>query len=128
MNLKSVADYLANLEYGLEGKTLFVNEMPSSCLGGILLLDSYYGTATDPYLPDFYRGEFRLVVRSADYSTGSALIRRTVKQLNTMTGQVGDLAVYRAFALNLPRDYRRSVGGYWEFEVDMNIVFIDTST
>lgn len=128
MNLESIADYLAALAIGETGKTLFVNEMPSSCTNGILLMDSYQGARTDLYLPDYYHSEFRLVIRSVDFLTGKALARTASKKLNLMKGQVGDLLVYRASALNLPRPYRRSAGGYWEFEVDMEIVFIDTET
>jgi hypothetical protein len=125
MNLEPISAYLAGKNLGTVGRSIFVNEMPTSCNVGILLMDNYYGTQVDRYLPDFYRTEYRLVVRHTDFANGKALARAATLSLAAMMGTVGTLLVRQTAALNLPRSYRRSAGGYWEFEVDMEIVFVD---
>lgn len=129
MILKAVTQYLAANACGTAGKSLFVNEMPSSCKEGALLLSSYGGVRINPELPKYYVTEFRMVTRSADYETGMALAIKISNTLTTHSGFTsGTAQVKQCFAMNLPRDYRRSAGGYWEFEVDFDINFVDIST
>lgn len=125
MNLESITSHLAAQQCGIAGKTIFVNEMPSACDVGILLMDAYSGTAIDPYLPDYYLAEFRLIIRHTDFKEGVKLIRKAARVLKAMQGTVGTMLVNQCRPLNLPRSYRRSAGGYWEFEVDIDIVFVD---
>lgn len=126
MNLESIVTQLTANDCGYAGKSIFINEMPGSCESGILLLDGYSGTATDPYLDGYYVTEFRLITRSTDYAAGTALAKKASKALKTAAGWTAtDMIVNRCWPMNLPRPYRRSVGAYWEFEVDVSIVFVD---
>ena len=126
MNLINVANKLAAENCGVLGTSLFVTEMPDTCHEGILLMDAYYGTPVDHYIPGYYKTEFRIVVRSVDYSTGAALSKRAYAALGGHAGFMsGPLTAAQCLPLFLPRSYRRSVGGYWEFEVDMIIAFME---
>lgn len=128
MNLEAIASFLATNGCGLVGKTLFVTEIPSGCDTGILLMDAYRGTPVNSELPGYFVTEFRLIVRSVDYAAGKVLAKKAVVALTPVTGFVAEtMQVQQCLALNLPRPYRRSVGGYWEFEVDLEIVFVDLS-
>ena len=126
MNLLPIADYLAANESGVVGKSIFVIEMPSSCDQGILIMDAYSGTPVNSELPDYYDTEFRVVVRSVDFVAGTNLANQIATLFKTESGfESGNLLVRRAYPLNLPRPYRRSVGGYWEFEIDVQITFVE---
>lgn len=128
MNLTGFAQLLQDKGCGDLGRTIFVIEMPSSCMEGILLMGSYSGAPINQYLPDYYDAEFRVVVRSVDYERGYALARKASIALKTMGDgyMLGDtMMIKQCYPMNLPRPYRRSVGGYWEFEIDMASVYYD---
>jgi hypothetical protein len=129
MNLEPIAAMLADNDCGLMGKTLFINEAPANFNQGVLLLDGYHGTAVDQYMPNYYPAEFRVIVRSVDFRAGEALAMKAFKQLSMAGGFVhAEMIVNRMWPLNLPRSYRRSVGAYWEFEMDVEVTFVDTRT
>lgn len=125
MDLKPITDYLESKALGRQGTDIFINEMPNTCDNGILLLDEYHGTKVDQYLPDYYRAEFRVIVRHTDQLLGIKKARDCSKSLKLMSGINGSLLVRQVIALNLPRTYRKSPGGYFEFEVEMNIIFVE---
>jgi hypothetical protein len=126
MNLEAIATHLAANDCGTVGTTIFVTEMPSETTEGILLMGPYSGAPVDKNLPDFYKTEFRLVVRSTSYTSGRALAKKASGVLNNDAGfSVFGMLVKQIYPQNLPRPYRRSVAGYWEFEVDVSIAYYE---
>jgi hypothetical protein len=124
MNLEAIADRLA-LNTRLERKSIFVTEMPAACDIGILLMGSYGGTPINHELPGYYETEFRVVVRHTDYVAGRTLATKASQALTSHIGfTAGDMLVRQCLPANLPRPYRRSAGGYWEFEVDVQVTFV----
>jgi hypothetical protein len=90
-------------------------------------MDDNYGTPIDHELPNWYNTSFRLVIRSADYASGLKLALAASKELTIRQDVdiVGEMLVKTSLPVNKPRPYRRSQGGFWEFEVDMDIVYIE---
>lgn len=126
MNLETIAGHLADNDCGKLSESLFVTEMPTPCKHGILLLDNYYGTSINHELPNYYVTEFRVVTRSSEYTAGMELAKRASAALTILAEtEVEDMLIKKMLPINLPRPYRRSVGGYWEFEVEVSIVFVD---
>ena len=126
MNLEAIAQYLEENECGLVSKTIFVTELPTGCTTGVLLMGPYSGTPINSELPGYYSTEFRIVVRSPVYSTGLDLANKVRKVLTSKVEfDVSGMLVKQCMPSNLPRPYRRSVGAYWEFEVDVDITFVD---
>lgn len=126
MNLKAIAEHLQTQGIGTIGTTLFETEMPASCNQGVLLLGPYSGASINPELPDYYETDFRFVVRSTNYEQGQVLARQASRALKIDLGlRLGAMHINTSRPLNLPRPYRRSVGGYWEFEVDVFIVYTE---
>lgn len=126
MNLEAIASYLATNDCGIVGTSIFVTEMPSDVSEGILLMGPYSGAPIDKDLPDYYKTEFRIAVRSASYTSGRALAKKASTVLNADAGfSVFGMIVKQSYPENLPRPYRRSAGGYWEFEVDIAITYFE---
>lgn len=129
MNIEAVATYLAANACGTVGSTIFATEMPTACKEGILLMGPYHGTPINRNLPGYYNTEFRVVTRSADYDSGVALATKALKALDTsLEVTMGTMLVKQITPQNLPRPYRRSAGAYWEFEVDVDIAYVETAT
>lgn len=125
MELKAVADYLEAQGQGVMAETIFIGEMPADCTAGVLLMDRYSGTSIDPYLPKYRHTGFRVAIRNADYELGKlhakAINRALYIRFDT---QLPGILVKQMIPQNDPRPYRRSVGGYWEFEVDFECSYV----
>ena len=129
MNIEAVAAYLAANACGTVGSTIFATEMPASCEEGILLMGPYHGTPISRNLPRYHNTDFRVVVRSVGYDSGMALATKALKALDTpLEVTMGTMIVKQITPQNLPRPYRRSAGAYWEFEVDVDIAYVETAT
>lgn len=129
MNLMGTIQYLEQHKLGRVGETLFAVEMPLECKEGIVLLNTYTGTSIDHYLPRWRDTGFRLVVRSADYERGYALAEKasqalTIRQETHMGRRATAMLVKMMAPVNDPLPYRRSEGGYWEFQVDVECIYI----
>lgn len=128
MNIEAIAAYLAANGCGVLAKTVFATEMPTSCVEGILIMGPYQGTPIDRNLPKYFNTNFRVVTRSASYSSGIALATLALNVLNTsLQVTIGTMLVAQITPQNLPRPYRRSAGAYWEFEMDVDIAYVETA-
>jgi hypothetical protein len=125
MSMEAIGKYLETRRIGRLGVDIFVNEMPESCTQGVLLRDRYSGTPIDPYLPKYRQTGYRMAVRSPDYAAGKELAWKASEAL-TIHGEtpMGEVLVKLLRPMNEPRSYRRSIGGLWEFEVDLEAVLI----
>lgn len=129
MNLKAIADHLEARRIGRVGEAVFVTEMPMECREGVLLINRYSGSQIDHELPGWRDTGFRAVIRSADYERGETLAERvgaalTVREDTAMGHGRHAITMRRMFPVNDPLPYRRSDGGYWEFEVDVECIYI----
>lgn len=125
MSMEAIAKYLETKRLGRLGTDIFVNEMPESCTQGLLLRDRYSGTPIDHYLPRYRETGYRLAARSTDYAAGKALAWKALDALTLHAEtQMGDTLVKQLLPQNEPRSYRRSIGGLWEFEIDLEVVLI----
>lgn len=126
MNLKAIANYLQTQALGVMGQTLFIGEMPLECKQGILLMDTYAGTAIDHELPGWRDTGFRVVIRSLNYETGEQLAESVATAL-TIQSEVPmpGILMRQSLPQNDPLPYRRSgAGATWEFEVDIECIYI----
>jgi hypothetical protein len=129
MNLKGIGQYLESVHAGRVGEDIFVTEMPLECKEGVLLLNRYAGSVIDHELPGWRDTGFRIVIRSVDYERGEALAvsvstALTVKQ-DTPMGALSSLMLMKLMLpMNDPLPYRRSDAGVWEFEVDIECIYI----
>jgi hypothetical protein len=127
MKFKPFLTWLEQQGAGTDATDLFGNEIPSDCKNGVALLDTYRGVPIDHYLPGYKHGGFRAVVRSTDYLAGQdrayALVALLTVQQET---QLDGLLIKLMLPIAEPRSYRRSVGGFWEFEFEVDVCFIDT--
>lgn len=126
MNLVGVASYLEQRRLGIQGKTIFVNEMPLEVEQGILLRDRYSGTPIDHELPGYRMTGFRLAVRSRDFKKGEALAWKVCETLTLNGGDVEmpGMVVKMMLPIYEPRPYRRSKGGFWEWELDFDTAYV----
>lgn len=123
---EDLVGYLESKAAGTRGRDLFINEMPAGCNQGVVLLDTYVGTPIDEYLPGYYRGNFRVAVRSPDQVSGRLFAKKIVKLLKIeRETAMGSTSVKLMLPLNLPRSFRRSDGGYWEFQIDVDVNYVD---
>jgi len=125
MSMEAIGKYLETQRLGRLGESIFINEMPETCTHGLLLRDRFSGTPIDHYLPQYRETGYRLAARSVDYAKGKELAWRALEALTIHAEtQMGDVLVKQLLPKNEPRAYRRSVGGLWEFEVDLDVTLV----
>lgn len=125
MKLTIAAQRLADLNVGQLGSTIFINSMPADTTQGVLLRDLDQGSLINHYLPGYIDTTFRVAARSSDYLSGLQLAWSALQAL-TIKGElaIGPGLVKQMLPMNEPRAYQRSVGGLWEFEVDVSIQYV----
>lgn len=129
MNLEDIATYLESVDSLklLKSKNLFVNELPDSCKRGVLLMNRQ-GSPIDHELPGYFSTEFMVVIRSVEYKDGADLARAVLKSMTSYQEFItGNTLVKQMLPQATPRDYRRQVSGYWEFEFDVSIFCVVTA-
>lgn len=124
MNLLPVANYLQARGLGTVGRNIFVTEMPASCKTGIMLMHRYAGRI-DHELPGWRDTGFRIIVRHEKYTAGDALAASASSVLTIRQDtQMGNFLVRKMLPQTDPQPYRRSEAGVWEFEVEIETVYI----
>lgn len=126
MNLYGIADHLQSQRLGVMGRDIFVNEMPVEVEKGILVRDRYSGTPFDHNLPGYFATGFRIAVRSREFTEGDKLAWKVCDALTLQsdTAMLG-MTVKSLLPIYQPRPYRRSKGGFWEWELDFDIAYVN---
>lgn len=140
MKMELTADYLEAAiaaNPGLDLGQVFINEMPRECGHGVLLMDTYGGTPIDPYIPGMRHAGLRAVLRSVSYKRGYLAAMGLEKVLTNhvstsvsgryiqeLFGPDAAISLRRIIAMNEPKPYRSSDGGYVEFELDVELLYI----
>ena len=106
----------------VEGRSLFVNQMPVGSLG-VLLKESPAGIEIDPELIGRRRGRFQLVVRGKSYTEAQALIKSAMKELTILEKSYGNVLVRSMRAMNEPVSYPLSVGNVFELSVNFMAIY-----
>lgn len=81
MNLMPMIDLLQAKGLGDKGTDMFLNMMPSTVTRATMLREPLTGTEINYELPEYYKTEFQVIVRSPDYEDGLALINDAVKAM-----------------------------------------------
>lgn len=124
MKFEPLAEYLEdNIDCLVQGKTLFVNQMPVDIPLGLLLKDSFAGIEIDGEIPNLRRGRFQMAVRGRDYATVKQLAEDASALLTLRNKLLPGMDVKIIRPLNEPVSYQTSVGGNSEFSVNFSAVY-----
>ncbi len=125
MNLIDLAAYLETNGLGIQGKSIFVNQMPVECQSGLMLRSPLKGTQIDYELPGFYKGSFQLTVRAPNYAVGSLNIANITAALTLKNTVIGSYSYNYIRPTNLPVVFPLSKGNLLELSVDFEVCFTD---
>jgi hypothetical protein len=123
MNLQSISTYLAEANLGVEGETLFINQMPGNCNVGMLLRGAPSGTQIDHELPGLYKTAFQVICRAPDYLDGKDLADDVFHLLNVLETVIGDEHYLYLRPRHLPISYRPSDGDYVEWSMNFDVCY-----
>ncbi|RQT26052.1 minor capsid protein [Burkholderia contaminans] len=125
MNLEMFVPKLVAAGLGKPGESIFINEMRAGC-DGIMLKESYKGTAIDPNLPKFYKGEFAIVVRKSGYTTARALAYDAMNALASMLEETLEdgTQIKHVIPRHLPIGYPIPQSGLQEFVVNIDCAYV----
>ena len=124
MNLMALVELLEDAGLGVKGETIFLNMMPVGARQAILLRSPLQGVPIDYELPNYYRAEFQLIVRSDNYAAGEALAAEVVSALTLTEQLVGDMRFTYCRPRTKPVSFPLSDGDLYEFSVPFDSNFV----
>lgn len=128
MKLIAAAQHLENQHFGVQGVDIFINDMPLDCQLGVVLRDRLSGTKIDHYMPGYRVADFQAAVRSREMVAGRDYANALVERLTiTRDVELPGVLIKQMLPQNDPRPYRRSAGAFFEWEVDVDIVYVLTA-
>jgi hypothetical protein len=94
--VETVARLIESRSLGIQGRDLFIYNMPEQVETGILLLmDSQTPTEIDDEIPKLRRTHFKAIVRGTDYRETLALANGLRDELNLHRLTLGDYEIIR---------------------------------
>lgn len=128
MNLAAIVTKIEALGLGQGGQDIFVDQMESSVVNGILVRTPLTGIDIDHELPNYYRGALQVIVRSAQHAPGKAKADALVSGLSIYETDLLDsngkgMRMKRMLPKTLPIVYRRSDGNGIEFSVNFDVAY-----
>ncbi len=91
MRLMPMLERLQMAGLGAMGTDLFLNMMPSSVTRATMLREPLTGTEINHELPEYYKTEFQVIIRSPDYEDGLERIKQAVKVMTVEEEMVGEM-------------------------------------
>jgi len=126
MNLEPIAQYLEDNGCGKQGVSIFVGQMPVDKTG-ILLKPPYRGTEINYELPNYFKGEFALIVRGKGAAATEKVMAGVMKFFSIQSDtQIGNMAVKYLRARTLPVSYPIPASGLQEVVANIDCCFVLT--
>lgn len=123
MNLMPMVERLQMAGLGAMGTDLFLNMMPSTVTRAIMLREPLSGTEINHELPEYYKTEYQVIVRSPDFEEGLRLINDAVKAMTLEEEVVGDMYFRYCRPKAKPVAFPISDGALIEYTVKMCACF-----
>ena len=123
MKLMPLLELLQMNGLGAAGTDLFLNMMPSTVTRATMLRESLTGTEINYELPEYYKTEFQVIVRSPDYEDGLRLINDVVKAMTLEEEVVEDMYFRYCRPKAQPVSFPISDGALIEYTVKMCACF-----
>ncbi len=120
--LVSIAAYLEANDCGVQGETIFVNQMTGS-EAGILLFDDTEGFMQHTNASDYYRGVLNITVRDKSTSEGEKLSDKVFKLIRVQGMTLDKYKILVSKPLMLPRSFGRNDSGYVEWLLAFELSF-----
>ena len=123
MKLMPLLERLQMNGLGAAGTDLFLNMMPSTVTRATMLREPLTGTEINHELPEYYKTEFQVIVRSPDYEDGLRLIDDVVAALTLEEEVVEDMYFRYCRPKAQPVSFPISDGALIEYTVKMCACF-----
>jgi hypothetical protein len=123
MIFEDIAEHIELNRRGLvRGKSIFINSMPPNS-EGVMLKESYAGTAVDPYIPGMRKGNFQLVARGKEYANTKSMVQEVATLLALKEQQFESIHIKICQQMTEPISFMISDGQMWEFSVKFFMVY-----
>lgn len=123
MNLMPMIDLLQAKGLGAKGTDLFLNMMPSTVNRAAMLREPLTGTEINYELPEYFKTDFQVIVRSPDFEDGKRLIDDVVAALTLEEEVVEDMYFRYCRPKAQPVSFPISDGALIEYTVKMCACF-----
>lgn len=124
-DIEKIALYIQNNGYGTVGVNIFNYSMPAEVQEGIMLKVPLQGVPIDPYLPEYYKTPFQIIVRSKDEIIGKNLADNILTLFHNMERVDFDgFRINQMIADSLPIRYPRSDSNCIEWSLNFNVNYV----
>ena len=125
MNLLPIASLLENNSLGVQGQTIFINQMPVDASQAILLREPIGGTKINYELEGYFKTTFQVIIRSEGYATGIEFATNVNQALTINETQVDTQYFRYSRPLTMPVAFPLSKGNLLEIATTFECVFME---
>ncbi|WP_297478392.1 minor capsid protein [Ferrovum sp.] len=124
MNLMPLADLLQQNGLGIQGQTIFINQMPVETPLAVMLRTPLSGTKVNYELPGYYKTNFQLIARADGFENGKALSDSVTAALTLVETQVETMYFKYCRPMTLGIPFPVSKGNLIEISTMFECIFI----
>ena len=120
----AITDRLASENVGIPGVSLFREQMPVSCVSGVLVMVRVAATI-NPYVRELRKGQFQVIARAKSEDDARALGNSVIDAL-VFDGEfeLGGITFKRLYPENEPLVYPEVDSGNVECSVNFNVIYL----
>ena len=123
MNLETIATLLEDAGIAKPGVDLFLYRMPAEATG-LLLREGYSGDEIYHELPGYRKGDFMLVYRGPDITTGKEKMREAMAALDFLNREFDGIKYHYVRPRRDPMVYPISPGGNFEISTYIDVCYV----
>lgn len=124
-NIETIADLIEGANLGTKGVDIFLYSAPADMKNGMIIFPSNDPPIIDPYLPEWRKGKFQIIVRNPKYEDGITLSKSISDFLTIFNEDTPNINIRYIRPLYEVRVYRRSDSGLIEFSVNYEIRYTE---
>lgn len=110
----------------LPNEDVFMHYMPPELTRGVLILTGAGGAVLDQYIQGYKKARLQVIVRETEFTSGYDLSKQIMAILSKSRLVENPAYILQINPLHDPMAFPRSPGGFIEFSVNYETVYVET--
>jgi hypothetical protein len=106
-------------------ESVFMYQMPDTVKRAVLLMSGIGGAALDQDIPGYKRARLQAIIRETEFQSGYDLAKQVMTALDKSRVTSESVYILRVNPLHDPIAFARSQGGFVEFSINFETVYVE---